>query len=129
MNINPYIFVALGGASGAVARYFVVQIFAEHFLSKYHIATLTVNTLGSFIMLLFMGLFMYRFSIPLSIRLFLGAGFLGAFTTFSTFSFETLHLYQEGALFQAIANIILNNFFSLGAGVGGLYLAKFISEI
>jgi len=129
MALNPYVFVALGGAGGAVARYVVVQFFAEHFLSKYHIATLSVNTIGSFIMLLFMGLFMYRFSIPLSVRLFFGVGFLGAFTTFSTFSFETLHLYQEGAIFQAIINIVLNNFFSLGGGVVGLYLAKIISEL
>ena len=129
MSINPYILVALGGAAGASARYFIVQLYAEHFLSKYHLATLTVNTFGSFIMLLMMGLFMYRFAIPLSFRLFFGAGFLGAFTTFSTFSYETLHLFEEGFKIQAIANILLNNVFSLTAGLGGLYLSKIISNI
>ena len=128
MNINPYIFVAIGGALGASARYFVVQFYAKHFLSKFHLATLTVNTLGSFVMLLFMGLFISKVPIPLSFRLFFGAGFLGAFTTFSTFSYETLHLFKEGFFWQGVINILLNNIFSLAAGIGGLYLSKIISE-
>jgi len=127
--MNPYIFVALGGAVGASARYFVVQFYAEHFLSKYHLATLTVNTIGSFLMLFIMGLFMYKFSIPLGFRLFFAAGFLGAFTTFSTFSYETLHLFEEGFVTQAIVNILANNILSLGAGMGGLYLSKMISQV
>ena len=127
--MSVYLYVALGGAAGASARYFVVQFFAKHFLSKYHLATLSVNTIGSFLMLLLMGLFMYRFSIPLYVRLFFGAGFLGAFTTFSTFSYETIHLYKEGALLEAFINIILNNTFALGAGILGLYISKIISEL
>lgn len=127
--MNLVLYVALGGAIGALARYWAVLFFAEHWLSKYHFATLFVNTLGSFIMLFFMTLFMYKFSFPLSVRLFLATGFLGAFTTFSTFSYETIHLFENGEISQAFLNIFLNNFFAIGAGVGGYYLAKMMTNV
>jgi len=126
--MSPFVYVALGGALGAMARYWVVLFFAEHWLSRYHFATLIVNTVGSFVMLFFMTLFMYKFPFPLSVRLFVAAGFLGSFTTFSTFSYETIHLFENGATAQALMNILLNNLFAISAGFGGYYLAKMAVE-
>lgn len=125
--MHPFVYVALGGALGAVCRYWVVMFFAEHWLARYHFATLLVNVLGSFIMLFFMTLFMYKFSFPLSLRLFVAAGFLGSFTTFSTFSYETIHLFENGEALKALGNILLNNIGAIGAGFGGFYLAKLIA--
>jgi CrcB protein len=121
--------VGLGGALGAVCRYWIVMYFAEHWLARYHFATLLVNVIGSFIMLFFMTLFMYKFSFPLSLRLFVAAGFLGSFTTFSTFSYETVHLIEtDGEILRAIVNILLNNVGAIGAGFAGFYLAKLIAS-
>lgn len=125
--MNPFVYVAIGGALGAVARYWVVLFFAEHWLSRYHFATLAVNTVGSFVMLFFMTLFMYKYSFPLSLRLFVAAGFLGSFTTFSTFSYETIHLVEEGEVLRALANVLLNNIGAVGAGFLGYYCAKTLS--
>lgn len=128
--MSPFIYVALGGALGAAARYWVVLFFAEHWLARYHFATLAVNTLGSFIMLFFMTLFMYKFSFPLPVRLFVAAGFLGSFTTFSTFSYETIHMFENGEMLKPLANIMLNNILAIGAGFLGFYLAKaFASQV
>ncbi len=126
--MHPFLYVGLGGALGAVCRYWVVMFFAEHWLARYHFATLLVNIIGSFIMLFFMTLFMYKFSFPLSIRLFFAAGFLGSFTTFSTFSYETIHLFENGEVLKALGNILLNNVGAIGAGFAGFYLAKLIAH-
>jgi len=125
--MHPFIYVALGGALGAVSRYWVVMYFAEHWLARYHFATFLVNVIGSFVMLFFMAVFMYKFSFPLSLRLFVAAGFLGSFTTFSTFSYETIHLFENGEVLKALGNIALNNLGALGGGFAGFYLAKAIA--
>ena len=125
--MHPFVYVAMGGAVGAVCRYWVVMFFAEHWLSRYHFATLVVNVAGSFVMLFFMTLFMYKFAFPLSLRLFV-AGFLGSFTTFSTFSYETIHLIENGEVLKALANILINNVGAIGAGFGGFYLAKLLAD-
>jgi CrcB protein len=122
--MHPFLYVAMGGALGAVSRYAVVLFFAEHWLARYHFATLLVNTVGSFVMLFFMALFMYKFALPLPVRLFVAVGFLGSFTTFSSFSYETIHLVENGETFQALGNVLLNNFASIGAGFAGFYLAR-----
>lgn len=128
--MHPFIYVAMGGAVGAVCRYWVVMFFAEHWLSRYHFATLLVNVIGSFVMLFFMTLFMYKFTFPLSLRLFVAAGFLGSFTTFSTFTYETIHLIEtDGEIFKAVLNILANNIGAIGAGFAGFYLAKMIAEV
>jgi len=127
-GLSPFLYVALGGALGAMMRYAVVQFFAAHWLAKYHVATLLVNTLGSFLMVFFMTLFMMKFAFPLPLRLFFAAGFLGSFTTFSTFSYETIHLFTNGYFWQALVNVLLNNTLSIGAGVLGLVLARSFSS-
>jgi fluoride exporter len=124
--LHPLVYVALGGALGAVSRYLIVQYFASHWLSQHHLATMTVNIVGSFVMLFFMTLFMLKYNFPLSLRLFVAAGFLGSFTTFSTFSFETIHLFENGEYWRGIFNIVINTFGSLAAGFMGFWLAKVV---
>ena len=90
-----WIFVAVGGATGALARYWLSGWVASAFSGFFPLGTLVVNVLGSFLL----GFGMQAMeAVPLSaeVRTMLTIGFLGAFTTFSTFSYETVALLRDG---------------------------------
>lgn len=87
--------VAAGGAVGAMARYGVSVALAPQQI-KFPVATLTVNVLGSLLMGVFYILIVEKAMLPQAWRHVIMIGFMGAFTTFSTFSLESLHLLQTG---------------------------------
>ena len=90
-----WIFVAVGGATGALARYWLSGWVASAFSGFFPLGTLVVNVLGSFLL----GFGMQAMeAVPVSaeVRTMLTIGFLGAFTTFSTFSYETVALLRDG---------------------------------
>ena len=99
--------VAAGGATGAVARYWLSSVLYKHFGSGFAYGTVGVNVLGS---LLMGGLFVLAVERPMPDvwRLALAVGMLGAFTTFSTFSLDTLILIEEGEVLRALTNIIVS---------------------
>ncbi len=116
--------VALGGALGAVSRYlisgWVARLTHE---SPFPYGTLTVNLTGSFLLGLMMGLGSEgRLLLPPAVRVVAGIGFLGAFTTFSTFSYETIEALRIGDLRIAIGNTVLSVVTSLAACWIGLEL-------
>jgi CrcB protein len=117
--------VALGGSLGAVSRYLLaawIGRWAQH--SPFPFGTLGVNVLGSFLLGLLLGTSLSG-SLPVqgNTKALCGIGFLGAFTTFSTFSFETLQAFEAGAPGMAMANVALNVSLSLAACWLGLLLA------
>ena len=96
--------VFIGGGLGAVSRFLVTTALAGK-LGNFPVGTLAANFLGSLLMGLVVGLLAGRFE---PIRLFVAVGFLGGFTTFSSFSAETFALIQNGQIFSAAANVIVS---------------------
>jgi fluoride exporter len=102
------IFVALGGALGAVARFWVGLLFARKAGLWWPWGTLFVNVSGCALI----GAFLGRSGGPFSqgsLRYFFPIGFVGAYTTFSTFAFETVALWRSGRPLAALAYVVLSN--------------------
>lgn len=122
MNLSMLVFIAIGGSIGATLRY-LISIFMHKLLgSSFAYGTLTVNILGSFI-IGFLYLY-FEQTISPNLKAMLVTGMLGALTTFSTFSLETILMIQEGLYLKAFLNITLNVIFALSATVAGMLLFK-----
>ena len=119
-----YCFISAGGATGACLRYFVTTSVDSLFGKHMPFGTLTVNVVGSFALALLYG-FIERHDLSDSpYRARIGVGLLGAFTTFSTFSVETLTLLENGLWLKAAANVFLNVGACLIAGWLAIQLMK-----
>lgn len=99
--------VALGGSIGAVFRYLISIFMIQVFGSSFPFGTLVVNVIGSFFMGVIYALGQMSHISP-ELKALIGVGLLGALTTFSTFSNETLLLLQKGDWLKAILNVVLN---------------------
>ena len=122
-----YIFVFIGGGLGAVCRYLATSFFAMRFGAAFPYGTLFVNVTGSFLMGLVMGLLplLPRGALlPENLRLLLAVGFLGGFTTFSSFSMETLALLQGAHALSALLNVLANVILGMAAAWAGLLLVR-----
>ena len=102
--MTKLLLVFTGGGLGAVSRFLLTTALAGK-LGNFPLGTLAANFFGSFLMGLLVGVLAGRFE---SIRLFVAVGFLGGFTTFSSFSAETLALIQNGQIFAATVNVIVS---------------------
>ncbi len=100
--------IAGGGAVGALLRFWVSTWVYARLGREFPWGTLAVNVAGSLLMGLLYILLIERLSLPPVWRAALLVGLLGAFTTFSTFSIETLNLIEDGALLKALMNILLS---------------------
>ena len=116
--------VAIGGAFGALARHGVSTAAAAAFGPRFPLGTLAVNVAGSFAMGWLFALFAERMQVTPEVRLIVMTGFLGAFTTFSTFSVETLALLQAGRWLAGAANVLLGVALCLGAAWLGTLLVR-----
>jgi len=118
--------VAVGGALGAMARY-AVSIWVFNYSSdKFPYATLSVNVLGSFMMGILFVIIVERAALPAEMRSLLMVGFLGAFTTFSTFSLDALSLWQNGHLFVALVYVLATVVLCLVAISSSIWLARLL---
>lgn len=116
--------IGLGGFLGAILRYLISKTAVDIFGYTISYGTLIVNVAGSFALGLFYTLAIDKLVISENIRFFIGVGFLGAFTTFSTFSVESIHLFEDGHFMLSALNIILNITLSLAGAALGIIIAK-----
>jgi CrcB protein len=118
------IYLGVFGGLGCMARYMVsgwVYSLAGRALPY---GTLAVNVLGSLLLGLIMESSLRSTLLSPDLRFGLTVGFLGGFTTFSTFSYETVRLLEEGSLVAAGANVLLNVIVCVAAALIGVYLAR-----
>lgn len=97
--------VGLGGFAGAVARYSLAGWVQQWSGARFPAGTFVVNLLGCFAIGAFMAAAQERLPLPPETRLFVTLGFLGSFTTFSTFGYETLELLRAGDFGRALLNV------------------------
>lgn len=124
-GLLPYVLVGLGGFLGANARYLAarwVDGFAE---TRFPLGTFVINISGSFLLGILGALLAQKiFRNSDAIRLALGVGFLGAFTTFSTFEFETHALLEDGSWIVAATNVAASVFLGLLAVRLGIVMTR-----
>ena len=114
--------LAVAAALGAVARYLVDTATQRRAVATLPLGTLVVNLTGSLALGFLVGLGLYH-GLDDSVRIVAGTGFVGAYTTFSTFSYETVRLVQGGLGRTALLNIALSTAGGLVATVAGLAIA------
>jgi len=115
--------IAIGGALGALARYGVATLAYTISGGTFPIGTLVINLSGSFLIGFFFGLF-DAVIISSVWRSMITIGFLGAFTTFSTFTLETINLIRESEWRLAVINVLVSNLAGLLLVLLGLYVSK-----
>lgn len=121
-----YLAIAMGGAFGAVSRYWVSSKTYAWLGTDFPYGTLTVNVTGSFVMGLLAILLAEKLTLPEEVRFALVVGFLGSYTTFSTFALDALHWMNNGALLKASMYLILSVLGSLLGVWAGTLGARFV---
>ena len=118
--------ICLGGAVGTAARYGVGGLCARWWGAEFPYGTLVVNVLGSFLIGFIQQVGLTTLAIPETARLVLTIGVMGGFTTYSSFSYETLRLVEEGSWLQAGANVVLTTGLCLVVCALGLTLGRVV---
>ena len=125
--MGRFLLVCLGGALGSGARYLVSSWAARALGPDFPRGTLIVNVTGSFLLAAIMTASLSTDAVPPDLRLFLGAGILGGFTTYSSFNYETIALVQQGSPGLAALNLGLTVLGCLGAGLAGVVAVRWLA--
>lgn len=128
MSVTTYFYIALGGALGALSRSVLSTWVYERANSYFPWGTFAVNILGCYILGFVYMLGADKLAISSNIRIFLTVGFLGAFTTFSTFSLETFYIFKSGEIRVALLNILGSMVFGLIAVLLGISSAAYLGK-
>jgi CrcB protein len=121
--VIPILLVAAGGALGAVARHLVASFFARSVGLQWPWGTLFINLSGCLLISLFLGAGVGRIA-DSNLRYLLPIGFVGAYTTFSTYEYEIWRLVELGRAGPALAYVLASNVLGFAAVVAGSWLTR-----
>jgi len=125
--LTKSLYIGIGGFLGANARYWLGGCLNERWGTTFPYATFVVNISGSFFLGLFVTLITERYIVTNpSLRLLIATGFIGSYTTFSTFEYETFALASSGSYFRALLNIVSNLLIGFVAVWLGAKLARLL---
>ena len=116
--------IGVGGILGANARYLIAGWAAQRFGTAFPYGTFIINISGSFLLGLFMAFLQDRVFIHPNYRLFFATGFCGAYTTFSTLTYESLRLFQDGSVLLGFTNMLGSLIIGMLAIFGGFLLGR-----
>ncbi|MBU7007800.1 fluoride efflux transporter CrcB [Phosphitispora fastidiosa] len=120
-----YLYIGIGGFFGAMTRYGLSKWVGRHWSGKFPVATFWINITGSFILGLLFVAFAKAGPGAADLKSLAAAGFLGAYTTFSTFAFEIVSLIEEGDRDIAVKYFLTSISLGLAAALLGLTLARY----
>jgi fluoride exporter len=119
-----YVAIAIGGVLGCWARYAMTNLVQAIYGREFPYATLSINLLACFMMGFLFEETLERLTISPILRLGILTGFIGGFSTFSTFAMETLLLAEQGEPARSLLYVLLSIIFGLAAVTGGVYIAR-----
>lgn len=122
--MNEYLVVAAGAIAGACSRYYISRLAAKLLGAVFPYGTLFINVTGSVIVGFFMIYATERALVDPRWRLLVVVGFCGAFTTFSSYAFETMAYFEQGQWHLMLTNVLANNLLCLGGALAGMALAR-----
>ena len=128
-SITRYLAVAMGGALGAMLRFYLGGTVLARAGAPFPTATFVINISGSFIIGLFLTLVTERFHVSPHLRLAIAVGFVGAYTTFSTFEYETARLVEERDFMRAFLNVTLSLIVGFIAVWCGIIAARMLEGV
>jgi len=121
--------ISLGGAIGTALRYLTSVVAARWLGTKFPFGTLIVNLVGAFVIGLVQQIGTQTLLIPDTTRLFITTGIMGGLTTYSAFSFETVHLMEGGAWYYAVINVVVTTIACLGLCFLGIIAGRWLLAI
>ena len=122
--MNRFILISIGAALGANARYLVDLWAAGRFGASFPYGTFLVNATGSLLLGFMVASAVGWLDISPEVRLLVGVGFLGSYTTFSSLSVESIAMWQEGNFWHGVANVVGTNVIGLLGALLGIYIGR-----
>jgi fluoride exporter len=127
-QLPTFLVISAGAVLGANLRYLITIVSVERFGLSFPYGTLFINVTGSLAIGLFVTLATERFALPLHWRLFFATGFLGAYTTFSSYTLETAALLREGAYVAATVYVLGSVILGMIGVLAGIAVAQVLSK-
>ncbi|XXY48698.1 fluoride efflux transporter CrcB [Sorangium sp. So ce269] len=122
--MDRWFWIGLGGAAGTLARYGLSTWCQQRFGAGFPYGTLAVNVIGSFLLGVILQIAATTELLSPTLRLALSTGLMGGFTTYSSFNYETIKLFEEGASWVGALNVVITVAGCMIAGVLGIVVAR-----